>query len=264
MVASCERAVALGHPVDRLHRAPRVHRRRRGRRDRLHRAGPLVRGPAQRRWTSTPTWPRSRSAAGASRRCVCCPRLESGQPHLFGASEAAVLAGGRFDRVLGSCPRGRPRRGPRRDQRALPADAGARTSSAATSPRCWPSSSAAARSRCWPTSTSSGATCRAPAARTTTSPTSRSTARSSRALAASGRALEFNTKSWLTSVGQLRWWYEAGGEARHLRQRRPRALGRRHRFAEAAAMAEAAGFRRAGTPATGGGADALTLAARAP
>ena len=33
------------------------------------------------------------------------------------------------------------------------------------------------------------------------------------ALAAAGRALEVNTKSRLTTVEQLSWWYEAGGEA---------------------------------------------------
>ena len=33
------------------------------------------------------------------------------------------------------------------------------------------------------------------------------------ALAASGRALEFNTKSQLTTIEQLTWWYDAGGEA---------------------------------------------------
>jgi histidinol-phosphatase (PHP family) len=63
------------------------------------------------------------------------------------------------------------------------------------------------------------------------------------ALAASGRALELNTKSGTVSVAQLKWWYEAGGAAvsfgsdAHV----PWAVGRG--FATAAAMAEAAGFR---------------------
>ena len=64
-----------------------------------------------------------------------------------------------------------------------------------------------------------------------------------RALAGSGRALELNTRSRLATVEQLRWWYEEGGPAvsfgsdAHL----PWVVG--DGFADAAAMAEAAGFR---------------------
>jgi histidinol-phosphatase (PHP family) len=63
------------------------------------------------------------------------------------------------------------------------------------------------------------------------------------ALAASGRVLEFNTKSPFASLAQLGWWREAGGRAisfgsdGHL----PSLVGKR--FAEAMAVAETAGFR---------------------
>ena len=64
-----------------------------------------------------------------------------------------------------------------------------------------------------------------------------------RALAASGRVLELNTASPLSSVSLLRWWAEEGGTAlsfgsdAHL----PWHVGAR--FREASAIAAAAGFR---------------------
>ncbi len=62
------------------------------------------------------------------------------------------------------------------------------------------------------------------------------------ALARSGRALEVNTVVPLPAV-IVRWWYEAGGEALTFGSdaHRPEAVARD--FADAAAMAEAAGFR---------------------
>jgi histidinol-phosphatase (PHP family) len=61
------------------------------------------------------------------------------------------------------------------------------------------------------------------------------------ALARSGRALEVNTRVPLPAV-IVRWWYEAGGEALVFGSdaHRPAAVARR--FAEAASVAEAAGF----------------------
>jgi histidinol-phosphatase (PHP family) len=68
-----------------------------------------------------------------------------------------------------------------------------------------------------------------------------------RALAQSGRALEINTRIPLDPL-IVRWWHEAGGQAvsfgsdAHV----PAAVG--HGFAEAAAMAEAQGFRPGHAP----------------
>jgi histidinol-phosphatase (PHP family) len=61
------------------------------------------------------------------------------------------------------------------------------------------------------------------------------------ALASSGRALEINTRVPLPAT-IVRWWYEAGGEAVAFGSdaHQPSAVARG--FAEAAAMAEAAGF----------------------
>ena len=61
------------------------------------------------------------------------------------------------------------------------------------------------------------------------------------ALASSGRALEINTVVPLPAT-IVRWWYEAGGEAVAFGSdaHRPSSVARG--FAEAAAMAEAAGF----------------------
>lgn len=64
-----------------------------------------------------------------------------------------------------------------------------------------------------------------------------------RALAASGRVLEFNTKGPLFSVQLLRWWREAGGRAISFGSdaHEPLAIGRN--FREAVEIATAAGFR---------------------
>ena len=61
------------------------------------------------------------------------------------------------------------------------------------------------------------------------------------ALAGSGRALEINTRVPLPAT-IARWWYEAGGEAVAFGSdaHQPSAIARG--FAQAAAMAEAAGF----------------------
>lgn len=64
-----------------------------------------------------------------------------------------------------------------------------------------------------------------------------------RALAGSGRVLEFNTKGPLLTVQLLRWWREEGGRAVTFGSdaHEPRAVGRG--FADAAEIATAAGFR---------------------
>ena len=64
-----------------------------------------------------------------------------------------------------------------------------------------------------------------------------------RALAGSGRALEVNTSSPLASVDQVRWFYEAGGEAVSFGSdaHNPSAVGQK--FDLAVDIVEAAGFR---------------------
>jgi histidinol-phosphatase (PHP family) len=64
-----------------------------------------------------------------------------------------------------------------------------------------------------------------------------------RALAGSGRALEINTSSPLASADQVRWFYEAGGEAVSFGSdaHAPTAVGQK--FELAVDVAEAAGFR---------------------
>jgi histidinol-phosphatase (PHP family) len=64
-----------------------------------------------------------------------------------------------------------------------------------------------------------------------------------RALASTGRALEINTSSPLASADQVRWFYEAGGEAVSFGSdaHQPTAVGQR--FDLAVDVAEAAGFR---------------------
>ncbi|SFW82801.1 PHP domain-containing protein [Amycolatopsis australiensis] len=68
-----------------------------------------------------------------------------------------------------------------------------------------------------------------------------------RALAASGRALEVNTKVPLPGE-VVRWWFEAGGDAVAFGSdaHEPALVG--HGFAEAAALVEACGFRPGRTP----------------
>lgn len=64
-----------------------------------------------------------------------------------------------------------------------------------------------------------------------------------RALAASGRALEINTRSPLASVELIRWWWEEGGDAVSYGSdaHQPERLG--DRFELAVDIVEAAGFR---------------------
>jgi histidinol-phosphatase (PHP family) len=64
-----------------------------------------------------------------------------------------------------------------------------------------------------------------------------------RALASSGRALEINTRSPLWSVSLLRWWWEEGGDAVSFGSDAHQALRVGEHFDLAVDVAEAAGFR---------------------
>jgi histidinol-phosphatase (PHP family) len=64
-----------------------------------------------------------------------------------------------------------------------------------------------------------------------------------RALAASGRALEFNTSSPLASVAQMRWWFEEGGGAVSFGSDAHVPLRVGAQFDVAVDVVEAAGFR---------------------
>ena len=168
--------------------------------------------------------------------------LESGQPHLFGASEAAVLAGGRFDRVLGSA-HAVIHDGALVEISSLfalmPAEDVVRRYFAEVLAVVGCSSPFQVLAHVDFVGRYLPRAC-GPYDDKPYEPEYREVFA---ALAASGRALELNTKSWLTSVGQLRWWYEAGGEAVTFGSdaHEPWVVGAG--FVEAAAMAEAAGFR---------------------
>jgi histidinol-phosphatase (PHP family) len=64
-----------------------------------------------------------------------------------------------------------------------------------------------------------------------------------RALAASGRALEFNTSSPLASVAQMRWWFEEGGGAVSFGSDAHQPLRVGAQFDVAVDVVEGAGFR---------------------
>jgi histidinol-phosphatase (PHP family) len=168
--------------------------------------------------------------------------VEAGEPHLFAASAAKVLASAQFDRVLGSLHtlpragrlvyagwlyRGTPAQEVMRRYFAelvTLIESGSRFEVLAhlDYPR-----------RYWPRSAG-------PYAESAFEEEYRAVLR---ALAASGRVLELNTASPLASVTLLRWWAEEGGTAvsfgsdAHL----PRYVG--ERFRQAAGIAAAAGFR---------------------
>jgi histidinol-phosphatase (PHP family) len=64
-----------------------------------------------------------------------------------------------------------------------------------------------------------------------------------RSLASSGRALEINTRSPMASVSQLRWWWEEGGDAVSFGSDAHQPLRVGEHFDVAVDIAEAAGFR---------------------
>ena len=167
---------------------------------------------------------------------------EAGEPHLFAGSAAAVLSSGRFDRILGSVHT-LPSRGRLVYARALlrrePADALMRRYFAEVVAMIEGSDLFEVLAhldyprRYWPEA----------AGRYQEQDFEEEYRAVLRALASSGRVLELNTASPLVSVSLLRWWREEGGRAlsfgsdAHL----PGYVG--ERFAEAAGLAEAAGFR---------------------
>jgi len=174
--------------------------------------------------------------------------VEAGEPHLFAASAAAVLASAPFDRVLGSL-------------HALPYDG--RLVNSARLFRVLPPDEVMRRyltevvaliegsdlfevlahmdypRRHWP----AGA---GPYPEASFEGEYRAVLR---ALAGSGRVLEVNTYSPLASVTLLRWWHEEGGTAVSFGSDAHVAGRVGDKFREAVAIAEAAGFARGGDPA---------------
>ncbi len=168
--------------------------------------------------------------------------LESGQPHLFAASEAAVLAGGRFDRVLGS-------------SHALVRDGSLVEISTlfATLPvedvvRLYFGEVLKVVRSASPFQVLAHVDFVGRYVPRSYGPYEDKRFEAEyrevfEALAGTGRALELNTKSQLTTVEQLSWWYDAGGGAVSFGSdaHEPWVVGTG--FKQAAAMAEAAGFR---------------------
>jgi histidinol-phosphatase (PHP family) len=168
--------------------------------------------------------------------------VEAGQPHLFAASLASLLAGGRFDRVLGSC-------------HALVHDG--RLVEVGTLFGLMPAPDAVRRYFAEVLAVVEGSGEFQVLAhvdfigRYQTKILGRyddglyeeEYHAVFRALARSGRALELNTKSRLTSPAQLRWWYEEGGQAVSFGSDAHVPWGVGDGFADAVAMTEAAGFR---------------------
>ncbi len=175
--------------------------------------------------------------------------IEAGEPHWFSGSVAAVLAEGRFDRVLGSL-HGIPVDGrlegitarlfDQHDPHDLVhryfADMIAlieRSDVFTVLAHCdYPR-------RYWPTG-------RAGAYREADFEEHYRTV--FRTLAGTGRALEINTKSPLASVDLVRWWWQEGGDAVSFGSdaHQPAHVG--NRFAVAVDVVEAAGFRAGHDP----------------
>ena len=167
---------------------------------------------------------------------------EAGEPHLFAGSAAAVLSSGRFDRILGSVhtlPSGGRLVYARALLRREPAAALMRRYFAEVVAMIEGSDLFEVLAhldyprRYWPQA----------AGRYQETDFEEEYRAVLRALASSGRVLELNTASPLVSASVLRWWREEGGTVlsfgsdAHL----PGHVG--GRFAEAAGLAEAAGFR---------------------
>lgn len=139
--------------------------------------------------------------------------IEAGEPHHFAGSVAAVLAQGRFDRVLGSLHsvvhEGRLV-GVDRVLHQLPAHDVMRTYFAELLGLVQNSDVFQVLAHCdyprrsWPTERAGGY-------READFEEEYRTV--FRALAASGRALELNTRSPLASATLMRWWYQEGGDA---------------------------------------------------
>ena len=174
--------------------------------------------------------------------------VEVGEPHLFAGSVAAVLAGGSFDRVLGSLHalawEGRQVNSSSLFQILPPAEVMRRYLAEVTA---LVEGSAAFEilahldypRRHWP----AGA---GPYPESGLEEEYRAVLR---ALASSGRVLEVNTFSPLASVTLLRWWREEGGRAVSFGSDAHVASRVADRFRQAVGIAEAAGFGRGRDPA---------------
>ncbi|MFC7675439.1 PHP domain-containing protein [Mycolicibacterium sp. GCM10028919] len=170
--------------------------------------------------------------------------IEAGEPHLFAQSVASVLRAGEFERVLGSLHAIEHRGVLTGVGRALFADLGTHElmnryfgemltlvdGSAAFNvlahcdfPR-----------RYWPTER---------AGRYREADFEEQYRAVFRALAASGRALEINTRSPLASVELMRWWWQEGGDAVSFGSDAHTPLRVGEHFATAVDVVEAAGFR---------------------
>ncbi len=173
--------------------------------------------------------------------------VEAGEPHLFGGSLTEVLKGTRFDRVLGSLHalpyEGRLVNSARLFAVLPPAEVMRRyfaelLTVIATDGVFGIMAHLDYPRRHWPEG----------AGRYQEAAFEEEYRAVLRALAASGRVLEVNTFSPLVSVSLLRWWREEGGEAvsfgsdAHV----PGRAG--DKFADAVAVAEAAGFGRGSDP----------------
>jgi histidinol-phosphatase (PHP family) len=170
--------------------------------------------------------------------------IEAGEPHLFPASVAAVLAAGDFERVLGSL-HGIVYDGTLTGvDNALfvgrDADEVMRRYFADLVVLVEGSSVFNVLAHCdyprryWPTSQAGGF------AETDFEEEYRTVFR---ALASSGRALEVNTRSPLASVNLLRWWWQEGGDAVSFGSDAHQPFRVGEHFDRAVDVAEAAGFR---------------------
>jgi histidinol-phosphatase (PHP family) len=169
--------------------------------------------------------------------------IEAGEPHLFAGSVAAVLAGGQFERVLGSLHSMVDER-----NQLTGTDAFYSTMDAAEVMRRYlgeilalihGSDAFQVLAHCdfprrqWPRSAGVYEEKRFEEEyRAVFS-----------ALAGTGRALEINTRSPLWSTTLMRWWYEAGGDAVSFGSDAHEALRVGARFDLAVDIVEAAGFR---------------------
>jgi histidinol-phosphatase (PHP family) len=170
--------------------------------------------------------------------------IEAGEPHLFPASVAAVLAAGEFERVLGSlhgivCDGTLTGVGDALFT-GLDAHEVMRRYFADLLPLVKGSSVFNVLAHCdyprryWPTARAGGY------AEADFEEHYRAVFR---ALASSGRALEINTRSPLASVNLLRWWWHEGGDAVSFGSDAHRPFRVGEDFDLAVAVAEAAGFR---------------------
>jgi histidinol-phosphatase (PHP family) len=170
--------------------------------------------------------------------------IEAGEPHLFADSVASVLRAGEFERVLGSLHAIEHRGVLRGVGNALFAELGARElmSRYFSEMLTLVDGSAAFNvlahcdfpRRYWPTGR---------VGRYREADFEEEYRAVFRVLAASGRALEINTRSPLASVELMRWWWQEGGDAVSFGSDAHTPLRVGEHFATAVDVVEAAGFR---------------------